>query len=78
MMFSLDGCALLCACTEGLLVVGWEPARRLDMVPASWGHVYDLATAHTQLVILLFMSHLRTVMVLLIDQYILIVHIKKY
>lgn len=48
--FSEDGSCLLGAGGDGLQVLGWEPTTQLDVVPASWGQIYDMTVANNELV----------------------------
>lgn len=48
--FNPDGECLFTGVTDSLKVLGWEPARLFDSIPIGWGKVFDIATAHHQLV----------------------------
>lgn len=50
MVFSEDGTTLLGCASDGLHVIGWEPARVLDSVQGHWGQIHDVTVAQTQLV----------------------------
>ncbi|KAF4525970.1 hypothetical protein B566_EDAN000761 [Ephemera danica] len=44
--FSAPGDCLFAASQDCLRVLGWEPARTLDIVPVGWGRVHDMANSH--------------------------------
>lgn len=63
--FNPDGECLFTGVTDSLKVLGWEPSRVFDSIPIGWGKVYDIATAHHQLVGASF--HLTNVTVYVVD-----------
>uniref|UniRef100_A0A8C4Q748 Katanin p80 WD40 repeat-containing subunit B1 n=1 Tax=Eptatretus burgeri TaxID=7764 RepID=A0A8C4Q748_EPTBU len=49
-LFGVDGGCLYSGSQDLLCVLGWEPARQLDLQPVEWGRPADLATLTNQLV----------------------------
>uniref|UniRef100_A0A8C4Q6B2 Katanin regulatory subunit B1 n=1 Tax=Eptatretus burgeri TaxID=7764 RepID=A0A8C4Q6B2_EPTBU len=49
-LFGVDGGCLYSGSQDLLCVLGWEPARQLDLQPVEWGRPADLATLTNQLI----------------------------
>uniref|UniRef100_UPI00358F0A82 katanin p80 WD40 repeat-containing subunit B1 n=1 Tax=Myxine glutinosa TaxID=7769 RepID=UPI00358F0A82 len=49
-LFGVDGSCLYSGSQDLLCVLGWEPARVLDLQPVEWGSPADLATLANQLI----------------------------